>query len=89
MTLKSLLNTWRHNIPLTATLEIRRISPINNAERDLVQIGTGGERLKLQGVGEDSIDVYIDIEVIGDPAMLRKFRFELGKHVGIVIRVID
>lgn len=91
--LKELFDTWRHNIALHATLEIKRISPINNNERDLVRIGAGDQNnplcLKLQGVTQDGIDVYIDVELLGTPEMLNKFRFAPGKHVGLVLRVID
>lgn len=88
--LKEFLDTWRHNIALHATLEIKRISPINNNERQIVRMEVGApERLKLQGQTTDGVDIYIDLELLGTQEMLRKFRFEAGKHVGLVLRVID
>jgi hypothetical protein len=90
VTIKQLIDTWRHNIALHATLEIKRISPINNNEREIVTMSVGNpERLKLQGKADEDVDLYCEIEILAKPDVLKKFKFAPGKHVGLVLRVID
>jgi hypothetical protein len=87
--MKQLVTTHRQNIALALILDIKQITPINNNARDLVKIGDSAEGIKLQGVTDEGINVYIEIELIGDPALLKKYRFEIGKHAGFVLRAID
>lgn len=92
MSLKSLLDTWRHNIALHATLEIKRIDPINHNEREIVTlVGQASDIIKLQGANDEGIDVYINIEVevLARPDLIRKYKFAVGKHAGLVLRAID
>jgi hypothetical protein len=85
--IRSFLKTFQQNIALSAALEIKQVFPINDAKRELVKLG--GERIKLQGRTDEGVEVYIEIELIGAPELLSKFRFEAGKHAGFVLRAID
>ncbi len=90
MSIKKLLGTLRQRIALHATLEIKMLTPINNTARDLVQLGEPVcEKMKMRGTTGEGIEVYVEIELIGDAGAMDKFHFELGKHVGLVLRTID
>jgi hypothetical protein len=89
MTIKQFLKTWRHNVALSAMLEIKRVTPINSKLRDHIKIGNIQEGIKLQGKTDEGVEVYIEIELIGAPELLNKFRFEAGKHAGFVLSAID
>lgn len=76
---------------LHATLEVKMITPINNASQELVQASEIIPRyqLKLRGKCGDGINVSLDIELIGDPHVLDKYHFMVGDHLGLVLRAID
>lgn len=96
MTLKTLYNHWRHSA-LHATLVIRSVMPFNNAERDVIQMdsnivtdsNTVRKEIKMHGKSADGPEIYITVEVMGTPEMLKKYNFMLGGHAGFVLRVID
>lgn len=89
MTLKDLYAHWRHHA-LHATLAIRSVTPFNNAERDVVQMGgTVKEEIKMQGISAEGIEIYINVELLGKPETLQKYQFKQGGHAGFVLRVID
>ena len=90
MIIQKLLETLRHRIALHATLEIKMLTSINNTERDLVKLGEPTcEKMKMRGTTGEGIEVYVEIELIGESGALDKFHFALGKHVGLVMRTID
>ena len=90
MIIKRLFETLRHHIALHATLEVKMFELINNATRDLVRLGEPmGHKIKLRGTTGEGIEVYVDIELIGESGALDKFHFAIGKHVGLVMRTID
>lgn len=68
------------NLALHATLEVKMITSLNNASQELV---------KLSGTCGDGITVAIDLELIGSHESLSRFRFEVGSHLGMVLRLID
>lgn len=78
------------NLALHATLEIKMITVINNASQKLVKLEQPTkEKMKLRGTTGNGIDVYIDMELVGSPMDLEQFRFEVGHHLGMVLRLID
>lgn len=78
------------NLALHATLEIKMITALNNETQEMVQLGEPTcEKMKLRGTTGNGIDVYIDMELIGSPEALDQFRFEVGHHLGMVLRLID
>lgn len=82
--------TKRHTA-LHATLEVKMITPINNNSQELVQASEIIPRylLKLKGKCGDGVEVGLDIELIGDPHVLEKYQFQVGDHLGLVLRAID
>lgn len=75
---------------LHATLEIKMITVVNNSSQELIKLGhPTKEKMKLRGTTGNGIDVYIDMELIGSPDELAQFRFEVGHHLGMVLRLID
>ena len=78
------------NLALHATLEIKMITVINAETQGLIKLGAPTcEKMKLSGTTGDGIVVAIDMELIGSHEALNKFRFEVGHHLGIVMRWID
>ncbi len=93
MEIKKLWNTWRHTIALHGTLEIKMVTPINQDRQSLIQMETKedavGEIIKMRGVNQDGLEIYVVIELIGRKELISQYRFETQKHVGIVLRTID
>ena len=82
--------TLQNNLALHSTLEIKMITVINGATQGLVKLGAPtSELMKLSGTTGDGILVAIDMELIGSPEALNRFRFEVGHHLGMVLRLID
>ncbi len=86
-----MVNASGRHIALHATLEVKMITPLNNATQELVQASEIIPRyqLKLKGTCGDGIEVALDIELIGDPHVMEKYQFELGDHLGLVLRAIE
>lgn len=79
-----------NNPAFHASLEIKQVKTINADTRDLVKLElTCHEHLKLYGKNADGVEVYLNLELIGRRADLEKYRFDLGKHAGLVLRVIE
>ena len=74
-----------------ATLEVKMITAINNKTQELVHASEilPRHQLKLRGKTGEGIDVYLDIELIGDSQVLEKYQFMVGDHLGLVLRAID
>ena len=82
--------TINTNLALHSTLEIKMITVINAATQGLVKLGAPTcEKMKLSGTTGDGIVVAIDMELIGSQDALSKFSFEVGHHLGMVLRLID
>ena len=80
----------QNNLALHATLEIKMITIMNNDTQKVVKLGEPTrELMKLRGTTGEGIDVYLDMELIGSPEALNRFRFEVGHHLGMVLRLID
>lgn len=81
----------KRHTALHTTLEVKMITPLNNDTQELVQASEIIPRyhLKLKGTCGDGVEVGIDIELIGDPQVMEKYQFEIGDHLGLVLRAID
>ena len=78
------------NLALHATLEIKMITVLNNDTQKVVKLGEPTrEQMKLRGTTGDGIEVYHEMELIGSAEALSKFRFQIGHHLGMVLRLID
>lgn len=82
--------TIHNNLALHATLEIKMITVLNNDTQKIVKIGEPTrEQMKLRGTTGEGIDVYLEMELIGSQDALNRFRFEVGHHLGMVLRLLD
>lgn len=102
MNIKNLFHPWRQNVALHATLITKEVIRIDGNTRDMVPMDNQPSadpvrlaeqvtslKLKCPGKTHDGIEVFVNIELIGPPYLLQQFQFAEGKHVGLVLRVID
>jgi hypothetical protein len=75
-----LWKTWRHNIPIHGTVEVKRVETINDGRRKMI---------KLQGNTEDDIEIYADIELLGAPEALERYKLDQGVIAAIIIRAVN
>ncbi len=90
MLIRNLFAPWRHNVAIHATLITREVTPIDGATRELVAMDNGEKiHMKFRGETNDGIEVFVDLELIGPPELLKQFQFKHGQHAGMVLRAID
>lgn len=51
--------------------------------------GNAKEEIKMYGISAEGIEIYINVELLGRPETLQKYRFQQGGHAGLVLRVIE